>query len=174
MRRKIHTRDHFVAHFGPSGAIERFLRFSTCLEGNGDTFFSLTECRTCPKYWHCGKLTGSANCQSTRKGPIQSTWRATVMNWHGCAKQSLSRRVYARYNLARITKFRPLPLVRISFEILAEKFVRRCRFLGSWNFFDEHPNGFYAKPNITCIWNSRVTHLRCRTEKSYLEFWENL
>jgi len=40
----------FVVHFGPSGAIERFLRFSTCLEGkDGSTFFFLIECRTYPK-----------------------------------------------------------------------------------------------------------------------------
>lgn len=40
-------------------------------------------------------------------------------------------------------------------------------------FFQRAPGWFYAKSNIACIWNSRVTHLRCRIEKSYLEFWEN-
>lgn len=157
----------------PPGTIEPSLlpsRFSTCDEGSkkkGDdsfAFFPFTVRmpdlvkiltvreifkRILPRYTEQVRPVFLAKEQQLRAGT--ATW------------SNLPRRVYARYNLARVAKFRPPPRKKT---VARGKIQTTSRISQIVDFFSVR---FYAKPNIACIWNSGVTHLRCRNEKSYLK-----
>lgn len=112
--------------------------------------------------------------EEVRSGP---RGKATVTNWHDCAKQVLFPDKFMRDIIWRESrKFRPPPLRKDLVRSSRGKIrttLRSSRIVKLFFFFDEHLVRFYAKSNIACIWNSRVTHLRCKIEKSYLEFWGN-
>lgn len=152
-------------------------RFSTCDEGSkkkgDDTFaffcFIVRIPKICPKILTVRELFGARRCQDTRKSPgilaEKQQLRASTATW-----SNLFRRVYARHNLARVVKFRPPPRKEAIARGKIQTMSRISRIVDIFFSFSRRMSvRFYAKPNIACIWNSEVTHLRCRNEKSYLK-----
>lgn len=81
-----------VVHFGPSGAIERFLRFSTCLERKGgQNLLSSHQMPNLSKILTVRETYGIRRTAGVHEEAVQLTWKSNSyeLTWR-CAKQSFS------------------------------------------------------------------------------------
>jgi len=162
----------------PPGTIERSLlpsRFSTCDEGSkkkGDDTFAffpftvripdLAKILTVREIF---KRILSRYTEQVR--PVFPSRKSNSYELARLREAIFLDEFYARYNLARVAKFRPPPRKETVARGKIQTTSRISRIVDF--FFGRTSVRFYAKPNIACIWNNGVTHLRCRNEKSYLK-----